>query len=73
MPSEFPLAPMDRLLRNAGATRVSSTASEALREILESLGAEISSHAFELSKHAKRSTVTGEDVRLAFKKWLKSL
>ncbi|MBD3192055.1 MAG: histone [Candidatus Heimdallarchaeota archaeon] len=64
---------MDRLLRNAGAARVSSTAKEALREILESLGSEISSRAYELSKHANRSTVTGEDVRLAFKKWLKTL
>jgi len=63
----LPLASVDRLIRKAGAPRVSEDAAEALSEILEEKGIEISRKAIEFSVHAKRKTITAEDIRLAVK------
>lgn len=65
----LPLAPLDRLIRRAGVERVSEKAAFALGKILEELGLEIASRANELAKHAKRKTVTGKDIELAYKQW----
>lgn len=63
--AELPLAPLDRLLRKAGAPRVSESAAEALAEIFEQLGLKIGSQAMKLAKHAGRKTLTAEDIKLA--------
>lgn len=63
----LPLAAVDRLIRKGGAARVSEDAAEALSEILEEKGIEISRKAIEFSVHAKRKTITAEDIRLAVK------
>ena len=47
---------------------VSSIAYE-LGAILEELGLEIANRAQELSAHAGRKTVTGNDIKLAYKQW----
>ena len=47
------------------------TAAEALRDVLNEIGLEISSRAVELATHAGRKTVTGEDIRLAYNQWKK--
>jgi len=65
----IPLAPIDRLIRKAGAERVSERAAAELGEILEELGIEIATIAKELGEHAGRKTVTGKDVKLAYKQW----
>ena len=70
MSSEIPLAPLDRLIRNAGASRVSLSAANALREVIEDICDQINSRAIELCNHAKRTTVTEDDIRLAYKQWL---
>ncbi len=68
---ELPLAPVDRLIRKAGAYRVSEKAAIALREILEEIAIEISREAIELANHANRRTVTDEDIKLAAKRILR--
>ena len=62
---ELPLATVERLIRKAGAERVSEDAAEALADILEEYASEVSQKAILLSKHAGRKTITGEDIRLA--------
>jgi histone H3/H4 len=68
----IPLAPIDRLIRKAGAERVSESAAMELGEVLEELGIEIATIGKELSEFAGRKTVTRRDVKLAFKQWKKS-
>ena len=61
------LAPMRRLLQQAGATRVSDKAALALGEVLEDVGLDIASRALTLARHAGRKTITRDDIRLAAK------
>ncbi|SFM85894.1 histone family protein [Methanolobus profundi] len=61
----IPFAPIERVIRNAGAQRVSESAGIALTEILEEFGLEISREAIKLAEHAGRKTVKAEDIALA--------
>jgi histone H3/H4 len=64
----IPYAPVERLIRSAGADRVSVTAGIELAEILEQYGLEIAEEAIVLAKHAKRKTVKAEDIKLAMER-----
>lgn len=64
---ELPLAAVDRIIRKAGAERVSEEAAQALSEILEEKGVEIAKQANQFALHANRKTVTDADIRLAVK------
>ncbi len=61
----LPVAPVSRLIREAGAKRVSEGARDALAEVLESYGLEVARGAAGWANHGKRKTVTAEDMREA--------
>jgi len=65
---ELSNAAMERIMRKAGAQRVSSTAVAELAETLEEYGLKLSKEAVELARHAGRKTVKKEDVKLAAKR-----
>ena len=64
----IPLAAMEKIMKNAGADRVSDSAKAALKSVLEQYGEEISRKAIQLSKHAGRKTIKDDDIRLATKR-----
>ena len=61
------LAGMEKLLKRAGAFRVSDKAKEALRDVLEEIGEELSKKAISFAEHSKRKTIKVEDIKLAHK------
>ncbi len=65
VPPILPLAPVERIIRKAGAERVGYDASMELAKVLEDYGIEVSREAIMLAKHAKRTTIKEEDIRLA--------
>ena len=64
------LAPMIRIMRDAGAQRVSEESAEALRDALESIGHKISIEAIDFMRHAGRKTIKARDIEIAVKKFL---
>lgn len=58
---------MDKIMRQAGAFRVSDDAKEALAGVLEQKALLIAQEAKKLAEHAGRKTVTEKDIRLAVK------
>ena len=60
--AELPLAPLKRILKNAGAERVSDNAVEALRDEVEDRAHGMAQKARDYAHHANRKTVQREDV-----------
>ncbi len=69
--SEFGLSVMYRILKKAGAERVSDESANELRRILEEIGISIAKNAVDMSNHAGRKTIKSEDIRLAAKQFAK--
>lgn len=64
----LPLAPFERILKDAGAKRVSKTAMKEFAAMTEEIADDLARDAVKFAKHAGRKTVTGEDIRLAKRK-----
>lgn len=63
----LPLAAMEKIMKKSGAERVSESAKEALKAVIEDIAEEIASHAVKLAAHAGRKTVKAGDIKLAAK------
>lgn len=63
--TELPIAPVKRIIKNTGISRVSEDASEALAVCLEEIAEEIAGKAHELARHAGRKTIKASDILLA--------
>lgn len=65
---ELSIAPMHRIIKKAGAERVSESAAKALAKELEGIGLKISKEAIDYAMHAGRKTVKAEDIEIAVRK-----
>jgi DNA-binding protein len=69
--SELGLSAMYRILKKAGAERVSDESADELRRVIEDVANTIAKTAIDMASHAGRKTVKGEDVKLASKSFNK--
>ena len=65
MKGNFANARVEKLIRKAGAHRVSADAIDILNNLLTEYGMKLSKYAVEIARHGGRKTVKGEDVKLA--------
>lgn len=63
--ARLPRLPFERILKKAGAKRVSVDALDEFAKVMEEKLMIIASEAAAMAKHAGRKTVTDEDVRAA--------
>jgi len=63
----LPLAAMEKILKQAGAERVSDKSKAALKAVIEEIAERIAVQAVKLAIHAGRKTVKAGDVKLAAK------
>ena len=61
----FASARVEKLIRDAGAFRVSADAIYRLNVLLTEYGMKVSRHAVDIAKHGGRKTVKGSDIKLA--------
>ncbi len=65
--ANIPVAPIDRLMRKAGADRVSESAGKKMVESLEDYASDVARKATDIARHSGRKTVKAEDIKLALK------
>jgi histone H3/H4 len=65
---DIPKLPFERILKKAGAKRVSQDALEEFSLLIEERMLKLAADALALAKHAGRKTITEEDVRAARRK-----
>jgi len=68
--SELGISAMYRILKKAGAERVSEESAEELRGIIEELANNIAKSAVDMASHAGRKTIKAEDIKLAAKPFI---
>ena len=61
----IPLAAMEKFMKQAGAERVSDSAKNALKEVVEDQAQKISQRAIKFALHAGRKTIKAGDIKLA--------
>ena len=65
--SEIPKAPIARIIKEAGAERVSEDAKAELAAYVEEVARNVAKEANNVAKIAKRKTVKADDIKLAIK------
>ncbi|MFX0067305.1 MAG: histone [Candidatus Hermodarchaeota archaeon] len=65
MAGHFANARVEKLIRNAGARRVSKEAIETMNEIVTNYGKNLAKYAVEIARHSGRKTVKESDIQLA--------
>ena len=65
---DLPKMPFERILKKAGAKRVSRSALEEFSKVMEDKMFKIANEAAILAKHAGRKTILAEDIRMARRK-----
>lgn len=68
MANEIKVAPMHKIIKRAGASRVSEESAEALGRVLEEVGVKIAKEAMDFARHAGRKTIKARDIEIAAKK-----
>jgi histone H3/H4 len=68
--NEIKVAPMHKLIKRAGADRVSEESAIALGAALEEIGVKVAKEAIDFAKHAGRKTVKARDIEIAAHKVL---
>lgn len=63
--TELSQAAVERIIKKAGAERVSAEATETLSELMEEYGIFLAKEAKKMSDHAGRKTMRGSDIRMA--------
>jgi len=66
--TKLPRAPFERILKKAGAQRVSEGAMDEFAKVMEERIFEVAKQAAILAKHAGRKTILDSDVRMACRK-----
>jgi len=70
MTNEIKVAPMHKLIKRAGAARVSEESANALGKALEEIGIKVAKEAIDYARHAGRKTVKARDIEIAAQKVL---
>ena len=70
LPNEIKVAPMHKLIKRAGADRVSEESAIALGLALEKIGIKVAKEAIDFAKHSGRKTVKARDIEIAAQKVL---
>ena len=65
--SEIPKAPIARIIKEAGAERVSEDAKAELAAYVEQVARNAAKEATQVAKIAKRKTIKADDIKLAIK------
>jgi histone H3/H4 len=68
--NEIKVAPMHKLIKRAGATRVSEESALAMGKALEEIGLKVAKEAIDYARHAGRKTVKARDIEIAAQKVL---
>ncbi len=65
--TEFGTTAMYRILKNAGATRISDESVEEFRRTMQEIADALAKDAVEMANHAKRRTIQGQDIKMAMR------
>jgi len=65
--TEIPKAPITRIVKNAGAERISKDAEEKIVEAVETYTANIAAAIIDVAKNAGRKTIQPDDVEVVLK------